>query len=422
MRTPETRGSGISGFGRVEASIFGESALIDRETGRVYWECGDSNTLYESLTPKLDQYGVEHVQATFLTIVITLAFLGVLSGWLRRAIDSYYSGSSLLPYSSLSAQTLSVLILLAEWTILKLPKIENKWLVLMSVVLYVVESYNCSTRYFLANAISSSTELDSYIESLRQEQPIVTWKVKTFHYELRSIFAITHMIRSLFRSLKKPVTIDELSTAPSASELPASAALNFGLSRKTSRHSAPMFLITRKVVTNEASASYLYANCNDNTIAGMWARAQADSDEDAIVPFTKISLSKVLVLADKRSREDYFQQQSDFVTKYGREDEFAEFSTSIDVAGYRPRLLVMGSRSLSRDESIPYAKQFFRLSMFWIVTALGLTVPYRIWFKRHCDFVRVTVVKETKAMRVTDSYLKSWFPSQGSLLFKHKEI
>ena len=33
-------------LGRVEASIMGESALID-ETGRVYWEGGSSSTLYE---------------------------------------------------------------------------------------------------------------------------------------------------------------------------------------------------------------------------------------------------------------------------------------------------------------------------------------------------------------------------------------
>ena len=403
MKTAGNSISAVSGFGRVEASIFGESALIDRETGRVFWECGNSNTLYESLTPKLDQYGVEHVQATFLTIIITLAFLSVLSGWLQRAIDSYYN-------SSLSTQSLSVLILLAECTILKLPKIENKWLVLASLALYFVESYNCSTRYSLANAMSSSTELDTYIDSLREEEPIVTWKVKSFHYELRRMFAITGMIRSLFRSIKKSGTAQELPTSTSTSALPSLPLLDLG-SRKRARHTAPMFLITRKIVTNEASSSYKYASCSDNTIAGVWTRAQTDSDEGTSVPLTKISLSKVLVLADKRSREDYFQQQSNFVTKHGREDEFAEFSTEIKVAGYRPRLL-------ARNNSTPSKKRLFRLSVFWMFTCIGLTVPYRIWFKRHCDFIRVTVVKETKAMGGNDSYLKSWFSSEASLRFK----
>ncbi|VEU43588.1 unnamed protein product [Pseudo-nitzschia multistriata] len=404
MNTARNSFSAATGFGRVEASIFGESALIDRETGRVYWECGDSNTLYESITPKLDQYGVEHAQATFLTIVITLAFLSVLSGWLQRVI-AYYN-------SSVSTRSLSLLILLAEWTILKLPKIENKWLVLASLIFYFYESYNCSTRHFLANAMSSSSELDTYIDSLRNEQPIVTWKVKTFHYELRRIFAITTIIRSLFRSVKKTGAVQELSTSTSA--LPSSRPLDMGLPIKSARNTPPMFLITRKVVTNEASANYMYTSCNDNTIAGVWTRAQTDSDDGSIVPFTKISLSKVLVLADKRSREHYFQQQSDFVTKYGREDEFAEFSTHIDVTGYRPRLL-------AHNDCTQWKTRMFRTSIFWMFTCLGLTVPYRVWFKRHCDFIRVTIVKETKAMGATDSYLRSWFPSQGSLRFSKKK-
>eukprot|EP00536_Pseudo-nitzschia_multiseries_P000614 jgi/Psemu1/179139/e_gw1.7.39.1 len=406
MHSAVKSASAVSGFGRVEASIFGESALIDRETGRVYWECGNSNTLYESLTPKLDQYGVEHIQATILTIIVTLAFLGVLSGWLQRAIDSSYN-------SSLPTQSLAILILMAEWTILKLPKIENKWLVLASVILYFVESYTCSTRQFLANAMSSSTELDSYIDSLRNEEPIVTWKVRTFHYELRRIFALTGIIRSLFHSLKKSKTVQELPTSTSTLPSPTPLAINLGFPRKSARHTAPIFLLTRKVVTNEASATYQYADHKDNTIAGVWTRALTTSDDDK-VPFTKISLSKVLVLADKKSREDYFQQQSDFVTQYGREDEFAEFSTHIDVAGYRPRLL-------AHNESTIWNKRLFRLSIFWIFTCLGLTVPYRVWFKRHCDFLRVTVVKETKATAANDGYLRSWFPSHASLRFKGKK-
>jgi hypothetical protein len=168
------------------------------------------------------------------------------------------------------------------------------------------------------------------------------------------------------------------------------------------------------VVTNEASATYQYASFFDKTIVGIWSRAPSDKG----VPFRKISLSKVLVLSDKQSREDYFRQQSDFVTRYGREDEFAEFSTSIDVAGYRPRLLI--SRPLSShnnddnndDNMRDYKQWLVRLSSFWAFTCLGLTVPYRIWFKRHCDFLRVTVVKETKeAKSAPDSYLRSWFPA-----------
>jgi hypothetical protein len=405
----------VPGFGRIEASIFGESALIDRETGRVYWECGGiTNTLYESFAPKLDQFGAEHAQATLLTLVITLAFLSVLSGWLQKGINSYYYNNG----PSLTSQTLSVLIILAEWTILKIPKIENKWLVLISLILYFLESYNCSTRCYLANAVSSSTELDTYIDGLRREQPIVSWKVKTFHYELRRLFAVTRIIRLLARSLKKAgntpkdeegeSSSSSSSSSSSLSSFSSQTPLQFALPKKPASRQASIF--TRKVITNEVSETYQYASCDDSTIAGIWTRAQ-DSDDGA-VPFTKIALSKLLVLADRRSREDYFQQQSNFVTKYGREDEFAEFSTNIEVTGYRPRLLL--TRSLSHQQINTYTK-LFRLSVFWIFTFLGLTVPYRIWFKRHCDFIRVTVVKETKATGVADSYLRSWFPSHATI-------
>ena len=407
-----------------------------QETGRVYWECGISNTLYESLTPKLDQFGVEHAQATFLTILITIAFLSVLSGWLKRAIDCCYD-RTVIPDSSWSAKALSVLVVIAEFTILKLPKIENKWLVTAFVVLYFFESYNCTTRCFLSNALSNTTELDTYIEGLKQESPTVRWKVETFHYELRRMFALPRMIRSTIRSLKNsksakelstpisnstktttldPTTYDKLSTASTTAQPPL---IGTELPNMSSRHTKSMFPITRKVITCTASGIYRYAGFSDKTIVGVWSRAPSEEG----VPFQKISLSKVLVLSDKRSREDYFRQQSEFVTKYGRMDKFAQFSTSIEVAGYRPRLLVAEpSKSLNNNNyKSDYKHNLVRLSVFWVFTSLGLTVPYRVWFKRHCDFLRVTVVKETKGRSGGDSYLRSWFPSQGSLRLGNKK-
>jgi hypothetical protein len=46
-----------------------------------------------------------------------------------------------------------------------------------------------------------------------------------------------------------------------------------------------------------------------------------------------------------------------------------------------------------------------------------MTVPYRIWFTRHCDYLRVSVVKETSNSPVApvgDSSFRSWFSSQSS--------
>ena len=398
--------------------------------------------MYESLTPRLDQYGVEHVQATFLTILITIAFLSVLSGWIRRAIDCCYDPTL---FSSWSAKALSVLVVLAEYTILKLPTIENRWLVTAFVVLYFYESYNCTTRCFLSNMVTNTTELDAYIASLKQESPVVTWNVQTFHYELRRLFAIPRILQSMMRNLKNskatkslPAPMpDALQTDSPGPIAAASAAppiiaqppiIGMELPNAPSRHTKPIFPFTRKVVTNEASATYTYASSADKTIMGLWNRAPSEEG----VPFQKISLSKVLVLSDTRSREDYFRQQSEFVTRYGREDEFAEFSTSIEVAGYRRRVLVanpiqnVGSsdpagENENRKTKIDLKRKLGRLSVFWIFTCLGLTVPYRVWFKRQCDFLRVTIVKETKSMGGGDSYIRSWFPSHASLQFNRNK-
>jgi hypothetical protein len=60
-------------------------------------------------------------------------------------------------------------------------------------------------------------------------------------------------------------------------------------------------------------------SCDDFTLATLWKRAQSfTSDEGA--PFSKLALSKLLVLKDKKAREDYFAQQAAFVMLEGRKD------------------------------------------------------------------------------------------------------
>lgn len=66
----------------------------------------------------------------------------------------------------------------------------------------------------------------------------------------------------------------------------------------------------------------------DDTIAGVWKRQLAATNEPA--PFMKIVLSKILVLANQNARDDYFKQQSKFVTTEGMRDKFAEYSTNIE--------------------------------------------------------------------------------------------
>ena len=61
-------------------------------------------------------------------------------------------------------------------------------------------------------------------------------------------------------------------------------------------------------------------SCEDYTLATLWKRAQSFSSHDEGAPFSKLALSKLLVLKDKKAREDYFAQQAAFVMLEGRKD------------------------------------------------------------------------------------------------------
>lgn len=76
-----------------------------------------------------------------------------------------------------------------------------------------------------------------------------------------------------------------------------------------------------------SSSSVLVFSWSDSTIAGVWRRAARS--RSGSVPFSKMVLTKLLVLDNPTRRQDYFRQQSRFVTSQGQADEYAEFSTNI---------------------------------------------------------------------------------------------
>jgi hypothetical protein len=360
----------------IEASVMGESALIDKETGRIFWEGGSSSTLSASVGPKIEQFGIGHIKATILSAILVMALAGALASFLREKLEQSVASKTL-------PRALSIGIFLVNWTILNVPKLD-RWFVVATIILYLVEAYTCSTRRYLANAINSPSELEDFIEKLREEPPEVLWTVRSFHYEKPLWLSPTQLTRSLWRRFKKQDDDEDLDS--SSVKLSSS-------------------LLRRKVVTNRATGSYRYKECVDKTTLGLWKRAPAPLSSAA--PFTKMILSKLLILSNEKARKDYFKQQSDFVTEHGQGDEYAEFSTNIQVAGFKPRML-----AIRPVEGVPSAK-LFRSHLFWIFTALGLTVPYRIWFARHCDELRVAVIKET-ASELPVQPSRSWMPFSSS--------
>eukprot|EP00555_Chaetoceros_dichaeta_P006398 CAMPEP_0198262214 /NCGR_PEP_ID=MMETSP1447-20131203/10769_1 /TAXON_ID=420782 /ORGANISM="Chaetoceros dichaeta, Strain CCMP1751" /LENGTH=258 /DNA_ID=CAMNT_0043950383 /DNA_START=774 /DNA_END=1550 /DNA_ORIENTATION=- len=156
----------------------------------------------------------------------------------------------------------------------------------------------------------------------------------------------------------------------------------------------------KKVVTHKSNEIYTFESCEDQTVAGIWKQSQGIS---LTAPFTKISLSKVVLFSDAKAKADYFRQQSDFVNRFGKLDKLAEFSTSIQVHGYRPKLL-----AIRPTQGLARPTHQFRVYHFWLYTIFGLTVPFRIIFARHCDELRVAVVKETSAECKTEGLMSSW--------------
>jgi hypothetical protein len=124
----------------------------------------------------------------------------------------------------------------------------------------------------------------------------------------------------------------------------------------------------------------------------------------------------MLVLADEKIREEYFSQQAKFISLEGRKDEQAEYSTTIEVMGLKSNNT---NKVLVVRDADKY-KWFHNLYMFWFVTLLGFTVPFRIWFSRHCDDVRVTLIKEISSNVTTTSSKSIGLPSWGSFLSRSK--
>lgn len=71
-------------------------------------------------------------------------------------------------------------------------------------------------------------------------------------------------------------------------------------------------------------------------------------------------------------------------------DAFSSTRPNASVEGFRPKVLAV--RPVRRASNVSAA--LFRQHVYVLFTLLGLSLPYRIWFARHCDETKVNVVKE----------------------------
>ncbi len=168
-----------------------------------------------------------------LTGIIILAIIGSIVARIRHAL---FAGDTSV--GDAKSWPVNCLLFLADWTVLRFPQVNGK-LLTAAIVLYILEAYTCSTRRYLANAISTPVELEAYVERLRQEPPVVTWKVRCFHYERRRWISILSYLSVIVKFLTLKREEERIDLEPSSVE-------------------PSPWMFTRKVVTNQAVSHFNY--------------------------------------------------------------------------------------------------------------------------------------------------------------------
>lgn len=360
-------------------TVLGKSTLVDKETGRIYWEGGASTTLSSSILPKIGLTNTLHLdrwyyfRSTLLSSLLFLAVARVVSDWL--ASRDIWDKISRLHNSKLIS-----LVVLAFRIIVELPPKWETWFVGSVVFLYLLEAYLSPTRQYLVNSIPENRNLDDFLDHLKVKVPVVEWRVRSFDYRTHPAFlpGVT-----LVRSIKALLKLSMGSKCSTETDF------------EKKYQSGPAWF-RRKHIQKEIVGSYSFDSVADATVAGIWKRSAKSTTDETKARLAKIVLSKVVVLADEATRQEYFRQQNRFVDDNCSDKNKAEFSTSIHVKGYKSHLLANRPSQL-QNRVISF---MCRLETYWLFTFLGLTVPYRIWFNQLCDEIRVTVVKEVSSKPV----------------------
>jgi hypothetical protein len=387
----------------VESSIFAESALVDKETGRIFWEGGASSTLSASIQPRLHHLGIIHAKAIFLSTILLVALIGSISTRLRMFVQH-----SRLYQLQPRPLLVSLILWILQRVVLGTPRF-NRAFALTVYALYIWESWTSNTRAYLRNTLWTPEQVEAFLETLRREKPVVTWNVRSFHYETPLWLTPWLWIRQrLFpSSTSSSISADTTSMDTTPSDTTTAA-----VTPASTRHHIPETAwLKRKVVTHQATGQYRLPSCYDKTTAGIWRRAPITP-----APFAKMVISQLLVLAHAEARQDYLQQQSDFVRQQqlrtgGYGDDYAEYSTSLHTHGFRSRMLII--RPHAETGSVRNV-WWLRPIWFWTCTLAGLTVPFRLWFSEHCDEIRVTVVKEARTWKSSSNPTSSSSSSSSS--------
>lgn len=90
-----------------------------------------------------------------------------------------------------------------------------------------------------------------------------------------------------------------------------------------------------------------------------------------------------MLFEDIQSQESYARDEELFKRSFY--DVHRDFQSYIKIDGYKQKLLVV-THGLSTTT-------LTRTIWFWLFSLMGLTVPYRWYFSRHCLTAEVTLTK-----------------------------
>lgn len=185
------------------APLLGEAAIIDKESGRVYWQGGEQSLFHSTVghTYFRNTSGLaRHVRSTCYSFILWISVVRYLTRKILSNMDSflhYLEASSSIrmtqrirSVAKYSTRVLRVFVICLAC----LPQFGRNFLIFIGVC-YFIESYTCSTRKYLDNVMTTE-DVETYL---------VSWKLHS--YELSILhFSITRLVDlnlDLFRNYRK---------------------------------------------------------------------------------------------------------------------------------------------------------------------------------------------------------------------------
>ncbi|CAB9506197.1 reductase [Seminavis robusta] len=235
--------------------------------------------------------------------------------------------------------------------------------------LYLLECALSSTRRYLSNSLSPQ-DLQQYLKDLKEASPTIVWLMECYHYRHvrryrsssrgRRRSSSTHHEKVVTHRARKEFAIDRWRDATETKSLDRAVTIG----EDTDPFSC---------ATNGGSST----TCSTPLMSGG--------------TFVKTTLTKLFWLTNPSIGHRYLMEKELFYHQESRHDVHHEFTMKLQLQNvdYRNKILVVRT-GLS---DVAFASQLW----FWIASLLGLTVPYRMWFSRHCLQTSLNIVKELEA-------------------------